>query len=108
MFSDVMFQALLCGLPGMICAGGSVIWEMDNLNILKQTGIYFLVICAFMMPIAYLLYWMEHSAAGFLSYFMVFVLIFAVIWAVQFMIRKRDVEKINANLYKWSEDENEN
>lgn len=104
----VMFQTLLCGLLGMVCAGGSVIWEIENWNILKQTGIYFLVICAFMMPIAYFLYWMEHSAAGFFSYFMVFVLIFAVIWVIQFMIRKRDVEKMNANLYKWSENENEN
>ncbi len=94
----VLFQALLCGLLGTGFAACSVIWEMDHWSLVKQTGIYFLMISVIMLPIAYFSYWMEHSAAGFFQYAGIFVLIFAFFWAVQWAIGKRNVRKMNENL----------
>lgn len=96
----VILQAVLCGLLGAGCAASSVIWEIEHWGIVKQTGIYFIIISVIMMPIAYLTYWMEHSVTGFLSYFGGFALIFIVIWIIQFIIGKHSVKKMNANLYK--------
>jgi hypothetical protein len=96
----VVLQALLCGLLGTGFGACSVIWEMEHWSIVKQTGIYFLIVSAVMMPIAYLLYWMEHSVAGFLEYLGIFVLIFAVIWISQFLLWKRNVDKMNARIEK--------
>lgn len=96
----VVLQALLCGLLGAGFGACSVIWELDHWSIVKQTGIYFLIVSAVMMPIAYLLYWMEHSVAGFLGYLGIFVLIFAVIWISQFLLWKRNVDKMNARIEK--------
>ena len=42
--------------------------------------------------------------AGFLSYFGVFVLIFAVIWGVQFAIGKRNVKKMNEKISEEKQD----
>lgn len=94
----VMLQALLCGLLGTGFAACSVIWEIEHWSIAKQTGIYFSIICIIMLPIAYVLHWMEHSIAGFLSYFAIFVLIFIVIWVTQFVMAMRNVKKINAKI----------
>lgn len=96
----VILQALLCGLLGTGFAASSVIWEIEHWGIVKQTGIYFIIISVIMMPIAYLTYWMEHSVTGFLSYFGIFALIFIVTWIIQFIISKHSVKKMNANLYK--------
>ena len=96
----VIFQALLCGLLGIGFAASSVIWEIDHWSLMKQTGIYFLIISIIMMPIAYLTYWMEHSIIGFLSYFGIFVAIFIFIWVIQLIIGKQIVKKLNANLCK--------
>lgn len=103
----VVLQALLCGLLGTGFAASSVIWEIDNWGIIKQTGIYFVIISVIMLPIAYLAYWMEHSIVGILSYFGIFVLIFAFIWIIQFVIGKHNVRKMNKNLHnvKGSRDE---
>lgn len=102
--SAVILQALLCGLLGAGFAASSVIWEMESWSLVRQTGVYFLIISLIMLPIAYAAYWMEHSAAGFLSYFGVFVLIFAVIWGVQFAIGKRNVKKMNEKISEEKQD----
>ena len=94
----VMFQTALCALLGAGFSAASLIWQKENWSIVKQTGIYFSVISVIMMPIAYLTYWMEHSVAGFFSYFAVFALIFVVVWIVQFTVGKQNVKKMNKQL----------
>ena len=96
----VILQAVLCGLLGMAFAASSVIWDMEDWSIVKQTGIYFTINSFIMMPIAYLTYWMEHSIKGFLCYFGIFTLIFVIIWIAQFIIGKHNVKNLNANLSK--------
>lgn len=100
----VIFQTFLCGILGMGFGAASLIWEVEHWSIVKQTGIYFLIISIIMMPVAYFTYWMEHSIVGFLSYFGIFVLIFVIIWLVQFTIGKHNVNKLNANLHKAKDD----
>lgn len=99
----VILQALLCGLLGVGFGVSSVIWEIEHWSIIKQTGIYFMIVSIIMMPMAYLMYWMEHSIKGFLTYFGIFVFIFIFIWIIQFIIGKRTVKKMNENLYKTKE-----
>ena len=94
----VILQTVLCGVLGTGFGAGSVIWEMDDWSIVKQTGIYFLIVSVIMLPIAYFTYWMEHSVVGFLLYFAVFLLIFVVVWIVQFMIGKHNVRRMNEKL----------
>lgn len=96
----VIFQALLCGLMGTGFAASSVIWEIENWSVIKQTGIYFIIISVIMLPIAYFSYWMEHSVIGFLRYLGIFVLIFAFIWIIQFTTGKHNVKRMNENLHK--------
>ena len=96
----VIVQSVFCGILGAGFAASSVIWEIDHWSLVKQTGIYFAIVSLLMLPIAYLAYWMEHSVVGFLSYFGIFILIFAMIWAIQFAIGKYNVKKMNEKLYQ--------
>lgn len=100
----VALQALLCGLLGTGFAASSVIWEMESWSLVRQTGVCFLSNSLIMLPIAYAMHWMEHSVAGFLSYFGVFVLIFVVIWGVQFAIGKQNVKKMNEKISEEKQD----
>lgn len=60
-----------------------------------------------MLPIAYFAYWMEHSVVGFLIYFGIFVLIFAIIWITLFVIGKHNVRKMNEKLLQTKDNRNE-
>ena len=94
----VLLQAVLCGILGTGFGACSVIWEIENWGIVKQTGIYFSIISVIMLPIAYVSYWMEHSLKGILGYFGIFVLIFAAVWIVQYTAAKHNVRKMNETL----------
>ena len=95
----VLLQAVLCGILGAGFGACSVIWQIENWGIVKQTGIYFSIISVIMLPIAYVSYWMEHSLKGILGYFGIFVLIFAAVWIVQYTAAKHNVRKMNETLY---------
>lgn len=103
----VLLQAILCGVLGAGCAAGSIIWDLEDWGLVKQTGIYFLIISVIMLPIAYVTYWMEHSIKGFLSYYGIFAAIFAVIWVTQYLTARYNVKKMNENLYRQRNNENE-
>lgn len=94
----VILQTVLCGLLGAAFGAGSVIWRMENWSLIKQTGIYFLIAAAAMLPMAYFLYWMEHSVRGFFSYTGIFVGLFVLIWLIEYAVGRRVVAKMNAKL----------
>lgn len=95
----VLVQALLTGLIGLGSAAGSVVWETEW-GLVKQTGIYFCIESVLLMPTAYVLYWMEHSVGGFLSYFGIFMMIYVAIWMTEFAVNKALVKRMNENLHK--------
>ncbi len=101
----VILQTLLCGVVGASFAASSVIWELENWSILKQTGACFLINAVFMLPTAYFLNWMEHSLIGFLTYLGVFTLYFAAIWMIQYFVWKHILKKMNAKLRRLSDGE---
>lgn len=102
----VLLQALLSGLLGTGFGAASVIWDLEHWGLVKQTGLYFAIISLIMLPTAYLLYWMEHSAAGILIYFGIFLLIFLLIWILEFLTGRRLVRKMNENLNQAKYNEN--
>lgn len=91
----VTIQVALSGLLGASFAAASVIWEIEDWSIAKQTATYFFVTAIAMLPIAYLTEWMEHTLIGFLIYFGVFLVIFFVIWLFQYFYWIRKIRALN-------------
>lgn len=103
----VILQTVLSGILGAGFSASSIIWEMDSWSIVKQTGIYFAIVSAIMLPVAYLTYWMEHSIIGFFSYFGIFIVIFVIIWIIMFLIGRYNVGKMNEKLFQTRKRKNE-
>lgn len=99
----VILQTALCGIMGSGFAMASVIWELDSWSLIKQSGIYFLIISVIMLPIAYIANWMEHSVAGILSYAGIFVASFVVVWLIQYFVWKSKIKKMNECINKKKE-----
>jgi hypothetical protein len=94
----VVFQAVLCGILGAAFAAASVIFEMEKWSLAKQAGIYFLVASITMLPIAYFARWMERSVIGFLIYFGIFIVMFVLIWIIEYVVWKNKVKNLNSGI----------
>lgn len=94
----VILQTALCGLLGAGFAACSVIWEMENWSIARQTVIYFISSVLIMMPIAYFAGWMEHSLVGFLYYFIIYAVIFVIVWLIQYLSWRKKLKKLNTKI----------
>jgi len=94
----VVIQVVLSGLFGASCAAASVIWEIEDWSIAKQTGIHFSIISMIMLPIAYFAHWIPRSLVGFLMYFGAFVTIFVVVWVIHYYIWRNKIKYINKGI----------
>jgi len=94
----IVLQTGLSALLGITFGAASVIWELEELSLAKQTGIYFLATALTMLPIAWFMHWTERSVRGIAIYFGVFLVIFVVIWGIQYLIWKQKIKKVNEKL----------
>lgn len=95
-------QYLLGGVLGFMCAGSSILFEIEKFGILKQFFLHFLCISVSMLPIAYICHWMEHSFWGIVSYFAIFTFIYLIIFISQLTFWKIKIKKMNEKLSKTS------
>lgn len=55
-----------------------------------------LTVCSvFTFPIAYFMYWIPHSLAGFFSYYAFFFAVYLFIWLFQYSSIKKKIERMN-------------
>lgn len=95
----VILQTFLCGVMGSGFAMASMIWEHEEWSIAKQTGLYFMISAMLMLPIAYVLNWMEHTFMGFITYLSIFIFIFVIVWLTQYFIWKIKIQRLNRGVY---------
>lgn len=96
----VVVQTVLSGIVGAGFAAASVIWEIGEWSITRQTVSCFIIYGVIMFPLAYLANWMQHTVAGVLSYVAIFVVVFAAIWLVFRFIWKGKVKKLDSEVKK--------
>lgn len=96
----VLLQAICSLIYGAAWSGASVIWEIDNWSILRQTMTHLIICSAATFPIAYTMRWMAHDARGILLYFGIFFGIYLIIWLSQYSSMKRRVQQMNEKIKK--------
>ncbi len=91
----VIIQTICSLIMGAAFAGASVIWEVENWSLLKQTILHFLVISVSTLPIAYCMYWIPHTFRGILIYIAIFFFIYFSIWIGRYFTMKKKIQAIN-------------
>ena len=91
----VVIQTICSLVYGAALGGASVIWDMENWSLLKQTVIHCIVISVSMLPIAYCMYWMPHSFWGIAGYIAIFFFIYLFIWFSQYFAMKKRIQEFN-------------
>ena len=93
-----ILQMLGLMLYGGVWAAASVVWEMDSWSLTRQTIVHGLCYSLSALPVAWMLHWFEHSVAGFMTYFLGFIVLYASMWVSQYMGMKQRVKEMNEKL----------
>lgn len=96
----VLLQAVCSLLYGAAWGGASVIWEMDDWSILRQTATHFVICSLATFPMAYFMRWMGHDVLGISAYFAIFLAVYCVIWLSQYAVMKKRVQQMNSKIAK--------
>lgn len=91
----VLVQAVVSLLYGAVWGGVSLVWEIENWGITRQTVTHLLIVSLSTLPVAYLMRWMDRNVLGILGYFGIFLMIYGVVWVCLYLGTKRRVEKLN-------------
>lgn len=82
---------------GMLWSAASIIFETDW-GLLLQTLVHGICCVIPSMGIAWAMYWIPRSADGIIQYAAVFVVVYVIVWVVQYLSMKRRLGQINHRL----------
>jgi hypothetical protein len=93
------WQFILSGILGSICAGTSIIFEIDGWSLTKQTVVHFFALVVPLVSIAILCGWTgSFGFWGITFYLLSALLIYFVIWVASYQYWKNWIRKANAQL----------
>lgn len=88
---------------GMIWAAASLIYLDTDWSLLKQTVVHCAVCVVPSLLIAYAMHWMPRNWDGLIQYAVVFGVMYALNWTVQYAGMKKRVRRMNEKLRKLEE-----
>lgn len=94
----VFWQTVFSMLLGAAWGGSSVIWEIENWSLTKQTAVHFTVGTLATLPLAYVMCWVGESVISWIIYFAIFAVIYITIWLSQYLSIRARIKKINERL----------
>ena len=94
----VIIQYFLTGIIGTTFAATTVIFEMDNWSLLKQTIIHFIITSIVMYTAGFLCGWFPHKLSSTLIWFGIFIVIYVIFWISFSSYYKNKVKKMNEAL----------
>ncbi|MBO4638419.1 MAG: DUF3021 domain-containing protein [Treponema sp.] len=91
----VIIQYFLTGIIGLTFASTTVIFEMDEWSLLRQSITHFIITSIVMYIAGFLCGWFPHTVGSTLVWFGVFVVVYLIFWVCFSLYYKNKVKKIN-------------
>lgn len=91
----VIIQLMLTGAIGVTFAISGMIFDIARWGSLKQYIVHFFSTAIVWVPVVTIC-WMPKTLTSFLIFFISFVGTYFITWILQFVISKKDIQKINA------------
>lgn len=93
--TKVIIQYFLTGIIGMTFAASSIIFELDNWSLLKETVIHFCITSVVMYFCGFFCNWFDHTVIATILWFAVFIVIYILFWLGFTLYYRIAVRKIN-------------
>lgn len=94
----ITISVVIWGLMGVVFSLGSLVFRQESWGITKQAIVHFAITYLGFSLLALSAHWFPINVVWLVMYTLIFILIYLIIWSVQFMIGKRYVKQINRRI----------
>lgn len=89
---------IIWGIIGILFAFGDMIFSHTDMSVTMSTFTHFSLMLLVFIPLAILAGWFPFTAEGFVTFIILFVIIYAAIWVIARSKHRKMVEEINKKL----------
>ncbi|MBO4375062.1 MAG: DUF3021 domain-containing protein [Lachnospiraceae bacterium] len=95
----LFIEMIVSGLLGAVCWGLTAVYDIEEWSILKSTFIHYVISMAAYFSVAFTLRWLSPKDPGAnLLWFLILTAGYTLIWAVNYIIYRFRIAKINSEL----------
>lgn len=99
----IILQTILSGLLGSVCFGGVSFYDIDSWSLLKATIAHSVSILIGFIIVFTVLRWVPFNIVSCLAIALIVIVVYALIWAIMYLIWKKEVERMNEDLKAYKE-----
>ena len=96
-----LLNILLSAVFGALCMGSSAVYNIEEWGILRATVTHFIIVFASFNTIALPLGWFSFGSIEYRIIHAVMIVVYFLIWLIQYLIYKHKVDELNRELEKW-------
>ena len=85
----------------MVANGSSVLYEIETWSIVRSTITHFIIAMATFYVVAFTLRWFAPTDPVCWIMSVILVIVYFIIWMIQYLIYKHKVKRMNEELKKW-------
>ena len=97
----MILHLILSGVLGMVANGSSVLYEIETWSIARSTITHFIIAMATFYVVAFTLRWFAPTDPVCWIMSVILVIVYFIIWMIQYLIYKHKVKRMNEELKKW-------
>lgn len=105
LYTAVYAQSVLIGVISAAFGAGSVIMELEKMNLLLQSFLYFAVTTAVWLPVGCFVWGLHKYPVTMLVLSISYAISYVISWSVQYWLCKKNVDQINQKLLEWGDDD---
>lgn len=90
----------ISALIGAVFGAASVIWDVEEWSLLRQTITYFILTIVTHLSCALAARWIPFELFAILMYIGIYIVLFAIIFVIVYSVQKKRVEQVNKALEK--------
>ncbi len=104
----IVVQELVSGVFGSLILGTTVVYGIEKWSILKSTAIHFCVSMSMYYVTAFTLRWLyPKNIAENLTMLAILIVVYIIIWLANYLSYKKEVRKLNSELEKMKQPDDE-
>ena len=98
---ELILYFFMSGMLGFVNMGASVMYNIEHWSIARATGTHFTVSIISFYVFGFAIHWLDPGEVMFYIITAIFIVVYFIIWLIQYIRYKKEIRKINDDLKRF-------